>query len=95
MSGAQAFNGMAKRETVKKAMAQHERGLFSAIEAENAAVARTLDQIRKELMSPRSNSQPRYAGAAAAAACLTRRINATWAAMQARFTYHLQCQAVF
>ncbi|KAK9909936.1 hypothetical protein WJX75_009720 [Coccomyxa subellipsoidea] len=78
-----AFNGMAKRETVKKAMAQHERGLFSAIEAENAAVARTLDQIRKELMSPRSNSQPRYAGAAAAAACLTRRINATWAAMQA------------
>ena len=65
-------------------MAQHERAHFLALEAENAAIARTLDQIRKELTSPRSNALPRFAGAAAVAACLTRRVSATWAAMQVR-----------
>ncbi len=80
--GPQAFNGMAKRAPLKKAMAHHELGLFIALDAENAALARALEQIRKDLQLPRSAAQPRFAGAAAAAARLTRRATATWDAMQ-------------
>ena len=38
---------MAKRAPLKKAMAAHEHAVFQALEAENAVVARSLDQIRK------------------------------------------------
>lgn len=82
----QAFNGMAKRAQLKKTMAHHERGLFIALDAENAALARALEQIRIELQLPRSAAQPRFAGAAAAAARLTRRATATWDAMQVSVT---------
>ncbi|BDA42104.1 Dynein heavy chain 2, axonemal [Coccomyxa sp. Obi] len=80
-----AFSSMAKRAPLKKAMAAHERALFQALEAENAAVARSLDQIRKQHPGPLRGlhgTAPHFAGAAVAATCLIRRSTATWAAMQ-------------
>ena len=75
---------MAKRAPLKKAMAAHEHAVFQALEAENAVVAWSLDQIRKHpgpLRGLRA-AAPHFAGAAAAATCLIRRSSATWAAMQ-------------
>ena len=73
---------MAKRAPLKAAMQAHERALFHALDAENAAVARAFDQIRKGPLRDSRAAAAQSSGAAAAATCLIRRSTTTWAAMQ-------------
>ncbi|CAL8461618.1 g1149 [Coccomyxa elongata] len=87
-----ALNSMAKRAPLKTAMQAHERALFHALEAENAAVARAFDQIHKGPLRNSRGGAPQFSGAAAAATCLIRRSTTTWAAMQGYLPELLETQ---
>lgn len=82
----QAFGSVAKRTAVSKAVQQHQMELLLLLQAENAAVARALEQIRRDpvgaLQGARAVKLPRFSGAALAATCLIRRTTATWTCLQ-------------
>jgi len=86
----QAFGSLAKRATVRKAVQQHELELLLLLEAENTAVARALEQIRRDpvgaLQGARAVKLPRFSGAALAATCLIRRTTATWTCLQVPYS---------
>lgn len=70
---------------MKKVLAAHQKALLSAVEADMADIKRRLEQVRKDPYQTQASvtALPRFAGAAVAANCLSKRNTVLLSSLQA------------